>query len=40
MAGLAALTVPAGLVSPWPLLCLALVPAGMLCAPAVSTTIE
>jgi MFS family permease len=38
--GLAALTVPAGLVGPWPLLCLALVPAGLLCAPALSTTID
>jgi len=38
--GLAALIVPVGLVGPWPLLCLALVPSGLLCAPAISTTID
>jgi MFS family permease len=38
--GMAALTVPVGLAGPWPLLCLALIPAGMLCAPAVSTTVD
>jgi MFS family permease len=38
--GMAALTVPVGLVGPWPLLCLALVPSGMLCAPALSTTVD
>jgi MFS family permease len=40
---MAALTVPAGLVGlvgPWPLLCLALVPSGILCAPALSTTVD
>jgi MFS family permease len=38
--GMAALTLPVGLAAPWPLLCLALVPAGLLCAPALSTTID
>ncbi|GAA4509357.1 MFS transporter [Actinoallomurus oryzae] len=38
--GMAALTVPVGLVGPWPLLCLALVPSGMLCAPSLSTTVD
>jgi MFS family permease len=38
--GMAALTVPVGLAGPWPLLCLALIPAGMLCAPAISTTVD
>ncbi len=37
---MAALTIPVGLVGPWPLLCLALFPAGVLCAPALSTTID
>lgn len=37
---MAALTVPVGLVGPWPLLCLALIPSGMLCAPALSTTVD
>ncbi|GAA2069888.1 MFS transporter [Actinomadura alba] len=37
---MAALTVPVGLVGSWQLLCLALIPAGALCAPALSTTID
>jgi MFS family permease len=40
IAVMAALTVPVGLVGPWPLLCLALFPAGVLCAPALSTTVD
>jgi MFS family permease len=35
-----ALTVPIGLVGSWQLLCLAVIPAGILCAPALSTTID
>lgn len=38
--GMAALTIPVGLIGPWQLLCLALIPAGMLCAPAISTTVD
>lgn len=38
--GMAALTVPLGLVGDWRLLCLALVPSGMLCAPALSATVD
>jgi MFS family permease len=38
--GIAALTVPLGLVGDWQWLCLALVPSGMLCAPALSATID
>jgi MFS family permease len=37
---MAVLTVPVGLVGNWQLLCLALIPAGILCAPALSTTID
>jgi MFS family permease len=37
---MAALTVPVGLVGSWQLLCLAVIPAGILCAPALSTTID
>lgn len=38
--GMAVLTVPVGLVGHWSLLCLALIPCGVLCAPALSTTID
>lgn len=38
--GMAALTVPLGLVGDWKWLCLALVPSGLLCAPAMSTAID
>jgi predicted MFS family arabinose efflux permease len=38
--GIAALTVPLGLVGDWQWLCLALVPSGMLCAPALSATVD
>lgn len=38
--GMAALTVPIGLVGHWQLLCLAILPTGLLCAPALSTTID
>jgi MFS family permease len=38
--GIAALTVPLGLVGDWRWLCLALVPSGMLCAPALSATVD
>jgi MFS family permease len=38
--GIAALTVPLGLVGDWQWLCLALIPSGMLCAPALSATID
>jgi MFS family permease len=38
--GMAALTVPVGLTGDWRLLCLAIVPAGLLCAPALSTTVD
>jgi MFS family permease len=37
---MAALTVPVGLVGSWQLLCVAVIPAGILCAPALSTTID
>jgi len=37
---MAALTAPLGLVGDWRVLCLALVPAGLLCAPALSTTVD
>jgi MFS family permease len=37
---MAALAVPVGLVGPWQLLCLALIPTGTLCAPGLSTTID
>ncbi len=37
---MAALTMPLGLVVPWPLLCVALIPAGALCAPSLSTTMD
>jgi MFS family permease len=37
---MAALTVPVGLVGSWQLLCVAMIPAGILCAPALSTTID
>ena len=37
---MAALTVPLGLVGQWQLLCVAVIPAGILCAPALSTTID
>src|SRR3569833_3039712 len=38
--GIAALTVPLGLIGDWQWLCLALIPSGMLCAPALSATVE
>ncbi|MCO5999712.1 MFS transporter [Actinoallomurus rhizosphaericola] len=38
--GMAALTVPMGLAGHWGWLCLALLPAGVMCAPAISTTID
>ncbi len=38
--GIAALTAPLGLVGAWPWLCLALVPSGLLCAPALSATVD
>ncbi|GAB2857696.1 MFS transporter [Actinoallomurus bryophytorum] len=38
--GIAALTVPLGLVGDWQWLCLALVPSGLLCAPALSATVD
>jgi predicted MFS family arabinose efflux permease len=38
--GIAALTVPLGLVGDRQWLCLALVPSGMLCAPALSATVD
>lgn len=38
--GMAALTIPMGLLADWQWLCLALLPAGVLCAPAISTTID
>lgn len=38
--GIAALTVPLGLVGDWQWLCLALIPSGMLCAPALSATVD
>lgn len=37
---MAALTIPVGLVGDWRLLCLALIPSGMFCAPALSTTAD
>jgi MFS family permease len=37
---MAALTMPVGLAGSWQLLCVALVPAGLLCAPALSTTMD
>jgi MFS family permease len=37
---MAALTVPVGLAGSWQLLCVALVPAGILCAPVLSTTMD
>ncbi|MBC6457283.1 MFS transporter [Actinomadura sp. HBU206391] len=37
---MAALTVPVGLIGSWQLLCVAMIPAGILCAPALSTTID
>jgi MFS family permease len=37
---MAALTVPLGLVGDWRLLCLAMIPAGILCAPSISTTLD
>jgi hypothetical protein len=37
---MAALTVPVGLVGSWQLLCVAVIPAGILCAPALTTTID
>jgi MFS family permease len=37
---MAALTVPVGLAGSWKLLCVAVIPAGILCAPALSTTID
>jgi MFS family permease len=37
---MAALTVPVGLVGSWQLLCVAVIPAGILCAPALSATID
>lgn len=37
---MAALTIPVGLVGDWRLLCVALIPAGFLCAPALSTTVD
>jgi len=39
MALLGALTIPVGLAHDWPLLALALVPAGLLCAPTIAQTI-
>ena len=39
MALLGALTIPVGLAHSWPLLALALIPAGFLCAPTISQTI-
>jgi MFS family permease len=38
--GIAALTVPLGLVGDWQWLCLALIPSGLLCAPALSATVD
>src|SRR3569833_2951118 len=38
--GIAAHTVPLGLIGDWQWLCLALIPSGMLCAPALSATVE
>src|SRR4051794_15595454 len=38
--GIAAFTVPLGLVGDWQWLCLALVPSGLLCAPALSATVD
>jgi MFS family permease len=37
---MAALTVPVGLVGNWQLLCVAVIPAGILCAPALTTTMD
>ena len=37
---MAALTMPVGLVGDWRLLCLAVIPAGILCAPALSATVD
>lgn len=37
---MAALTVPVGLVADWRLLCLALIPSGLFCAPTLSTTAD
>ncbi|HEV7931062.1 MAG TPA: MFS transporter, partial [Actinomadura sp.] len=37
---MAALTVPVGLAGSWQLLCMAMIPAGILCAPALSTTVD
>lgn len=37
---MAALTLPLGLAVPWPLLCVAMIPAGALCAPSLSTTAD
>ncbi|MGI8333249.1 MFS transporter [Actinomadura scrupuli] len=37
---MAALTVPVALVGDWRLLCLAVIPAGILCAPALSATVD
>jgi MFS family permease len=38
--GIAALTVPLGLVGGWQWLCLALIPSSLLCAPALSATVD
>jgi len=38
--GIAALTVPLGLVGDWQWLCLALIPSGMLCSPALAATVD
>ncbi len=38
--GMALLTAPVGLSGDWRLLCLAIIPAGLLCAPALSTTVD
>jgi MFS family permease len=37
---MAVLTIPVGLIGQWQLLCLALIPSGMLCAPSLSATID
>ncbi|MDN3354137.1 MFS transporter [Actinomadura sp. DC4] len=38
--GIAVLTVPLGLVGDWQWLCLALIPSGLFCAPALSATVD
>lgn len=37
---MAALVTPIGLASPWPLLCVAIIPSGALCAPSLAATVD